>query len=323
MDVTQSTSEKRSIRVKDFLTDFRSASTDGELMKKYHLSPAGLEKFYTMLLERKILSAQEFEARRRPVEDEQPEEDSERSTYFCPSCLETLETMVDFCPSCGASLRPFLEEQFSAPEQEPRAESYPHSSEHAAHRHAHGHQPPAPPSHHSSRNPGIDRPIEIPMEGLPDEEYRTEANETDQRAGLFDSDDLHGAHDLYGQTSGEGADRMPFDFDELQGALHADPAAKCRQCEEDLHPGVRKIYDRKRGLMAAVISGILLVLGLLGALTLTFFEGYSLLRLAVIYGTGISLLLGTVMVGTAVFMLFLARERVYACMGCGRVYPRV
>ena len=60
MNTVQTSQEKRTIKVKDFLDDFHGGMPDGELLKRYHLTPAGLEKFYSMLLDRHILGSQEL-----------------------------------------------------------------------------------------------------------------------------------------------------------------------------------------------------------------------------------------------------------------------
>jgi len=70
----------------------------------------------------------------------------------------------------------------------------------------------------------------------------------------------------------------------------------------------------------AVIS---LLLGCFGAAALAIFDQYSFFRIALIYSTGLTMLLGTVFLGLALFMLFFAREKVYVCAGCRRTYPRL
>ena len=65
MDTAQSNQEKRTIKVRDFLADFHAGVTETELIEKYQLTPSGLEKFYTMLMDRKILEPGDFEARQQ------------------------------------------------------------------------------------------------------------------------------------------------------------------------------------------------------------------------------------------------------------------
>ncbi|MBM3301104.1 MAG: hypothetical protein FJY85_14255 [Deltaproteobacteria bacterium] len=58
-----------------------------------------------------------------------------------------------------------------------------------------------------------------------------------------------------------------------------------------------------------------------GAGALSFFDGYSLGRLFVVYITGMFLLFGAVFGAVGSFM-YLAREKVYYCESCERIYPR-
>ena len=61
MDTAQGSHQKRSIKVKQFLGDFRSGASDEELMEKYRLGEAGLDRFFNMLVERSILAPEEIE----------------------------------------------------------------------------------------------------------------------------------------------------------------------------------------------------------------------------------------------------------------------
>jgi hypothetical protein len=117
MNTADSTQEKRTIKVKDFLEDFRAGMDDGGLQLKYHLTQVGLEKFYSMLMDRGILSPQElqesyrrqepqdsYQGRKRGAQD--PDDSaSETSSFICPRCLTSHETMFDVCPKCGSRSR--------------------------------------------------------------------------------------------------------------------------------------------------------------------------------------------------------------------------
>jgi hypothetical protein len=72
-----------------------------------------------------------------------------------------------------------------------------------------------------------------------------------------------------------------------------------------------------------MVSAALFAAGLLGAIGLTFCEGYSAFRLLLIYTTGLSMLSGASMAAVSVFMLFLAKEKVWVCDECRRIYPRL
>ncbi len=73
MNIVHSTQEKRTIKVKDFLEYFRAGCTDTQLMEKFHLTPAGLDRFYGLLLERQILRSADFEGRTESTMEKAPE----------------------------------------------------------------------------------------------------------------------------------------------------------------------------------------------------------------------------------------------------------
>lgn len=102
---------------------------------------------------------------------------------------------------------------------------------------------------------------------------------------------------------------------------HGISGAICESCDTALEPVLRDIYDRTRGRLSLMISGILFVLGFLGSAAVSFFDGYSLGRLVVVYGTGMFLLFGTILAAVGAFM-YLAREKAYFCSSCRRIYPR-
>jgi len=95
----------------------------------------------------------------------------------------------------------------------------------------------------------------------------------------------------------------------------------CESCDEVMEPTLRDVYDIKRSHVALILAGVCLVLGLLGSAAVSLFEGYSLARLFVVYTTGMCLLFGAILSSIGAFM-HLARERVYFCSSCRRVYPR-
>jgi hypothetical protein len=97
--------------------------------------------------------------------------------------------------------------------------------------------------------------------------------------------------------------------------------ALCDSCQERMQSALRDIYDRSRSYLAMKMSATFMVLGIFGCLMVSFFDGYSLWRLAVVCATGISFLAGASLLTVGSFM-FLAREKVYYCPLCKRVYPR-
>ncbi len=95
----------------------------------------------------------------------------------------------------------------------------------------------------------------------------------------------------------------------------------CESCDEIMEPTLRDVYDRKRSHLALILAGACLVLGFLGSAAVSLFDGYSLGRLFVVYTTGMCLLFGAILSSVGAFM-YLAREKVYFCNSCRRVYPR-
>lgn len=270
MNMAQTTQEKRSIKVKDFLQDFHADMGDEALMQKYQLSPVGLEKFYSMLLERGILASEDFDGRYK---------------------LELARGREE----------PFTTDQ----------SQFVRESDSAAQKKGAGAGQTKP-----------SRPIELPLDAPRENFFADEptSHTGDQSPGRNHFSDIQSGFD---DSQDEIVSGMPLDYaGDVRGS---DPEAisKCGNCSDDLYPGVRKIYDGKRSVMAAVVSVVCLLAGFAGGASLMFFEGYSLARLVVIYFTGVSILLGTVLVAVSLFMLLFARERVYACLSCGRVYPRI
>lgn len=275
MNMAQTTQEKRSIKVKDFLQDFRGNMGDEDLMQKYQLTPVGLEKFYTMLLDRGILVSEDFD-------DRYKSEFSGAADNVPTDLYETDETGENR----GSHAAP-LETATSAGQARPAA------------------------------------PTELPVDSPHEDDFFADdaissGDQQDQGPAPFEA-----VHQVFGDSADEIVSAMPLDYADEGPGADQDSAAKCGSCTDQLYPGVRKIYDNKRSILAIIASVVCLVAGFLGAASLTFFEGYSFARLVLIYFTGISILLGCVMVAVGLFMLFFARERVYACLSCGRVYPRL
>ena len=270
MNMAQTTQEKRTIKVKDFLQDFNSNMGDEELMQKYQLTPVGLEKFYSMLLDRGILTSEDFDGRYKMELTQGSEEPF----------------------SADQSL---LTEESAAPPDESAMDAGPAK--------------PAPP-------------IKVPLEDSRDDFFTDEpASHAEHEAS--DHSHFHEVGSEFADSDDEIVSGMPLDYADEGQNVHPEAVSKCGNCSDELYPGVRKIYDSKRSIMAAIMSVACLVAGFLGAASLTLFEGYSVARLVVIYFTGVSILLGCVLVAVSLFMLLFARERVYACLSCGRVYPRI
>lgn len=326
MDAAQTSQEKRTIKVKDFLEDFRSGQSDGELAEKYHLTPAGLEKFYTMLLERKILESTELEVRGNQPDEDSPEqatEGLEAPSFVCPACLSPQDTAMVACPVCGYSAEEFADqedEQARQPEDEEEAEHLDSQADSAFESWLH--QEPEEAAFGASPGEVDTEADKVPFEGSSDTDFYGDAIEHEGEEEFVRSPELERYYSEFDDSSDEVVPGMPFDYEAPYESIEPSANARCGTCDKALETGVRKIYDRSGSYLALAIGGIFLALGFVGAGILNVFAGYSLARLVVIYVTGMSLLLGCTLFSLALFMLYLAKERVYHCSHCGRIYPR-
>jgi len=353
MHTAQSSQEKRSIKVADFLEDFRSGLTDGELMDKYRLSEVGLEKFYFILLDRNILDSTDFEARDGAVDfsgSESPFEETSGPRFVCPNCLASRDNFEDACPNCGSSGSEFASKE---PVEIYLPEAAVELSEEAASEEAVSWEEPAVDDSMDEESRGelmeaegdmpawdLDEPDDNPFEAAdagenePPIEIPLEEKAAPNKGPDPAMDAVRPApaepqefEKIFGQFDDDAADQvvtgLPLDSVDRSRPPVSHSAALCPDCEDTLDPGVHRMYDRKGSYRALAISLVFLVLGFAGAGALTFVVGYSPLRLAVIYFTGTSMLMGTALFALALFMLFFARERVYLCYRCRRIYPRV
>jgi hypothetical protein len=274
MDTAQSTQHRRSIKVKDFLEDFRSGASDDQLMEKYQLSATGLERFYGMLVERGILDSEETQSR---LWDDSP------AFAEAPREGDSAWSQGDEAAAQGAA----------APEEN-RASS----------------------------------PIEIPLaeDGEAGAYFDSADESATERFGAAD-DMEEGLSEFGAALDADPVDEvvsgMPLDFVDRREEDFSEEAARCPHCDHALDVGTRESYDRSMSIKALAFSLLFLVLGALGAWAVTQFSGYSVIRLAVIYFTGMTMLTGCGLLALAIFMLFLARERVFVCYSCLRAYPRL
>lgn len=324
MNTAQTVQEKRTIRVKDFLDDVRSGATDRQLLEKYYLSEIGLAKFFEMLEERNILTAEEIRARKRHTQagDLSGQDVSdERSSYICPCCLASHDVMFDICPSCGISFHQLIS-QGKAAEAKPPA-IFPDQVDDDREK--------------EPESEGLEPPIiyasEQKTEPMPTSEVRYDDNLHSKDLGAsvgaadMDHDEFivkepvprfDAAFDdhIDGIVSGTPLDHVAA-FDSMEHGVEV----VCQSCERTMEPAVRNIYDRHSSLNALFFSAVFLVLGVLAAAALTFFDGQSLQRLAVFFTAAMLILAGSVFLTVGTF-LFLAREKVYRCPNCRRVFQR-
>ncbi len=350
MNSVPGNSDRRTIKVKDFLDDYRSAIGDLDLMTKYGLSIRGLDKFVQLLVDRRILSSDEVALRNEKllctvaeqiafIDTEKPAPETDQSAFMCPSCLITWPEMFDVCPNCGVLVQEYMAAQSKLSETAadqvtlcldtdptPQMEDSPDQGVSPVDAAGDSLDPGDSPIHATSDTSKDKAPIEIPLfEKLADTPPETskpavkdlarakppfvwseKVRPPKSVAELIDEDIIPGtpisAHD--------GPQRRP-----------AGRKAWCTSCATPLEPDVRLVYDEDAGRFSLKLSGICFLLGFLGAFSLTLFNGYSFARLLMVYGTGMMLMAATVFMTVGSLML-LAKEKVFRCSNCDRVYPR-
>jgi hypothetical protein len=322
MNTVQSDPQKRSIKVKDFLVDFRDGLSNDDLMQKYHLTPAGLDRFYTLLVDRGVLDSNELEEHQgngnneesHGYADESSHGTSSGDTLICPSCYHAQATPFEFCPRCGRSTAAGTENAASLDKSN-------HETDADEETHV-GRWPDAETMSPVKRTnlkgkPG--QPIEIPLNEV-EMEIMHPAGEPGEGVDPFDFSELQSVQPQEDEED-EIVPGLPFEYDDALGNQEGREPSLCAECDRPLFQVVHSIYTKSRSILGLAFAGVFLVLGFLGAWGVTLFQGYSHLRLVVIYLTGISLLIGSMFLVIGVFMLLLARQNVLYCDGCGRIYP--
>jgi hypothetical protein len=326
MGMAQGTQDKRSIRVKDFLDDFRSGMSDDGLVDKYNLTRTGLDRFYGLLLDRQILAPHELEGR-DPIRDDYDDPADAaidvKSRLICPKCQAVHQQDRDSCSECGTALA--LGAEAVAGGAAPFPEALLINADHSEPEEKEASQPvQAKPLKKdlfdSAQGANPSRPIEIPL--IEDPEPVRPANHGAEEPELVRVDRFDAPFVGYDDSAEEVVPGMPLQFGDADKA-DGKTQGKCPACNEILDSSVRKVYDAKWALLALAASAAFLLLGCGGAAALTFIEGYSPLRLAVIYATAVGLLTGSALLALALHMLLFAREKAYVCHGCDRAYPRL
>lgn len=294
---TQTNQEKRTIKVREFLDDFRAGYSDIEIMQKFNLTSVGLDKFFGMLVDRGILHQAELEEHYRIEQAKENRAESEKSTYMCPSCLSSHDVMFDICPKCGVSFQELLSQ--TSPDRNWEPESMEAKREFEPEKPEHG------------KNP---TDIEIPTADFLQKDFKAQTEEND----FLGADDLHKRHAGFDEAFDEIVPGMPLD---LVDDAEQSSQFRCASCQEKLKTGLRDVYDRKRGKLALFISAGSLIGSFLGIAALGLLDGFSWFRLVTVYATGVGFISGTVFLAVGAFMN-LAREKVYFCSSCGRIFPR-
>jgi hypothetical protein len=301
MDAAQASHEKRTINVRDFLDDFHSDLYDQHLLKKYNLTESGLETFYQMLEQRGILTAEQLRARqdRQHQRSQVPFDLSdEKSSYICPRCLASHDTMFDICPSCGVSFHELINQEKSI-KATPLSESENRKT--------------------GDKTFGDEEKEECATVGPDSDSISISENpSTDSTQDVLAHNSIP-RFQLFEDFQEEIVSGVPLE--PTPAAAHCSQAL-CVSCECPAEPGIRNIYDRKRALQALIFAGISFAIGFLGIVALSMFDGQSLARLAVFFCAVAAVLVGVILATTGAFLI-LAREKVYICPACHRAYPRI
>jgi hypothetical protein len=301
MDAAQASHEKRTINVKNFLDDFHSGVDDQNLMEKYNLTESGLATFYEMLEERGILKAHEIRKEswsQTEAIDNSSDFSDEKSSYICPRCLASHETMFDICPSCGVSFHELISQDKSVTASISTEDK-----------------------NHEIYN-RITNGAELEEDGTAGTEPTSTSKglkrSTHSMEDVFSNDDIPRFQAL-DDSLDQILSAVPIDSGEENANFHKVP---CSTCGLPMESGIRNIYDRTRALQALFIAGICFVSGFLGIMALSLFQDQSLVRLVIFFST-VAVMIMAVISATAGAFLFLAREKVYICRTCHRAYPRI
>lgn len=311
MNPATSQQEKRTIKVKDFLADFHAGMEDSRLLIKYHLTPVGLEKFYGMLVERGILEAEKVEERSfagAKGQDLSAQPDPETSSYICPTCLTAHDAMFDICPCCGVSFQELVHSPSKEPatalkEEDAFVPSQPLREERNSDYFATAEPPRAPER--------SDTELFSPWK----EDARS------LRARLAEKFSLSAERTAFDDPLDEIVTGMPLEEYSQEPVPQAEGNVACDRCDAPVKPALRDLYDRTRSLHVLGLSGGALVLGFFAAVTLSFFDSSSFGRLLTGYLAALFVLCGGVLLGVGSFLYF-AREKVFYCSRCQKLFPR-
>ncbi len=395
MNTAAGTQDRRTIKVKDFLDDYRCAVGDLELIQKYHLSVRGLDRFVQLLVDRRILTSDEVALRNEKIafaQSNPTNPETEQSAFMCPSCLITWPGMCDVCPNCGVVVQEYMAHQTMEPEppadehnalgQAASAPSEPGDS----HVQTASEASKSPDGHPESQGATIENlgslagSSEESMAGnvasTRDQKPVVNRDETDawstagggldDKSPRVDKESSHGSTDqdpieipLFENLSETAptpdrprtpwGSRLRQSFvwaEKVQAPAPGDPESDedlipgmpigndgeeieppvrmqvfCSSCASAMEPDLRQVYDRSGTRASLMLSGVFFLAGFVGAFILALFNGYSFARLLVVYGTGMLLMCAGVCL-TAGFLMHMAKERVFRCPNCERVFPR-
>jgi hypothetical protein len=273
----------------------------------------GLGKFYGMLIERGIILSHEMDEHYRQEslrECEDRSADLEKSSFICPCCLSSHDTMFDICPNCGVSFQELMSRDSGQEDTLAKREA-------------------SPPDKKASRSkpfPVFEESLDEDLFDFPEPELheKTSSKTAKENAGRGDfvgREKKIGTRNEYDDALDEIIPGMPLECVEERHTRRSKSRVRCQSCDETMEPALRDVYDRGRSHFALLLAGGSLILGILGILLLGVFSAYSVARMLVLYVTGLSLLSGVAFLTAGLFM-YMARERVYFCSLCSRVVPR-
>ena len=308
----------------ELLADLRSGMTDEEVAAKYGLNPSIFEARKANALEKQKDKPdpgegipQDMSASTGKADKEDPVE----SSFICPNCLTSFGEMFDICPNCSASVQEAMEgnlqkkaaSETQAPKPTPPAETATDSPVESR-RPSKTEDQPAAASHAEAEEPAPSAPETTPSKDPIQREAPAPRNTISAGAqNNLEAKKLAAAkkRNPAPRALGQEHDRR---------SIHP-PSLRCESCQSTIAPALRDIYDRSRSLHAIFAASVCFLVAFFCCATLNFFEGPSLSRLVFFFFGSLSFLIGGILTGIGAFM-YLAREKVYFCPRCKRIYPR-
>jgi len=317
MNTLENSQENQNIKVKDLLEDIRSGMNDEDLSNKHNVTRAVLEKLGDMVLELNAELYRTIEGREQYValaEKSLQNPDTETSSFICPSCLTSYNTMFDICPNCSVSMQEIIarENQRSCTDVESIVGNYSAALEEKILQNQFNENIESRPSEKTSPDSGKGPVKESAVPFQRDTKIKK----------INRADKTRAARHKIVQPADRTVQRTPWE-DQIDGPRGEPglPAVRCESCKGRMAPALRDIYDRSRSLQSLAFAASCFLLGFLGSVALSWFDGPSLGRLTVFFITGVLLLLGAALTFVGVFTYF-AREKVYFCARCKRTCPR-
>ncbi len=308
----------------ELLADLRSGMTDDEVAAKYGLNPSIFEARKANVLERQKEKSDAGEGIAQSglaSTDIAAKEDSVESSFICPACLQSFGVMFDICPNCSTSVQEAMEralQKTGSVETQPlkppptvvtepcssvqtrlpsKIEDQRAAAAQVEATDSGSSAPATAPAEDTIRREAFAPPNTI----SPETQARLEAKKLAQVRKRNPS--THAA------------------AQEQHRRISHSPSLRCESCQSTVAPALRDIYDRTRSLHAIFAASVCFFIAFFCCATLNYFEGPSLSRLVFFFFGSLSFVVGAILTGIGGFM-YLAREKVYFCPRCKRIYPR-